>query len=120
MLESTALELGISSKVHFHGVVNDLPKHYEYCNVYVHVSLSESFGLAILEAMAAGLPVVALRAGGNEELIDHGRTGILLNRPETKLVCEYIINALYDIPSIGALGRQASKKYSITEYMDTL
>jgi glycosyltransferase involved in cell wall biosynthesis len=118
MLESLALELGISSKVHFHGVVNDLPKHYEYCNIYVHVSLSESFGLAILEAMAAGLPVVALRAGGNEELIENGITGLLVDRPDAVLICSSIISAFSQSSALGESGRGASEKYCMGDYVD--
>lgn len=53
-------------------------------DVVVLPSVGESFSNAILEAMAAGVPVIAARSGGNAELVEHGRTGLLVPplRPE--------------------------------------
>ncbi len=50
--------------------------------MFIHGATKESFGLVIAEAMASGLPVVATRAHGPAEIIDDGRTGVLIERDD--------------------------------------
>jgi glycosyltransferase involved in cell wall biosynthesis len=57
---------------------DDLADHYAACDLFVFSSRTETFGNVVLEAMAAGLPVVALRAGGVADTIQPGRTGLLV------------------------------------------
>ena len=54
-----------------------LPALYAACDLYVWPAVREAYGLAMLEAQAAGLPVVAGREGGVAEVVQHGVTGIL-------------------------------------------
>ncbi|MFZ9699463.1 MAG: glycosyltransferase [Flavobacteriales bacterium] len=67
--KALATELQISKWIHFKGVVHQLQPEYAQHHLYVHASTSESFGLVLIEAMAAGLPVIALDAGGNREVL---------------------------------------------------
>ncbi len=84
-LKALASSLGISHRVYFHGLISreELLKEYSRHDIYVHPSLSESFGLAILEAMAAGLPVIAFNIPNVNEIVEHGRVGLLAKRGDS-------------------------------------
>ncbi len=71
-LETEAQTLGIGDRVIFLGDRRDIPAVMASMDVAILTSDSESLSNVILEAMAAGLPVVAYRVGGNAELLDHG------------------------------------------------
>jgi glycosyltransferase involved in cell wall biosynthesis len=74
-----ARELGVSDRVSVMGVVHDMPSFWRCTSVGVMPSTArESFGMAALEAMAAGRPVVASRTGGIRELVEDGETGTLV------------------------------------------
>ncbi len=79
-LKALTTELGIESMVTFTGAIkqNKLPDYYSAADVFVLPSHSESFGLAALEAMACGTPVVVSRVGGLKTFIDNGETGYLV------------------------------------------
>jgi glycosyltransferase involved in cell wall biosynthesis len=76
-LEALARELGVAERVLMPGRVGDVAALYRRCNVVVHPARWEGFGLAMLEGMLAGKPVVAARAGSAPELVADGRTGLL-------------------------------------------
>jgi sugar transferase (PEP-CTERM/EpsH1 system associated) len=71
-------ELGLQSHVHFHGMQEDVPDRLAQADMFVLSSVSEGICLTLLEAMAAGLPVVATDVGGNGEIVDAGYTGLLV------------------------------------------
>jgi glycosyltransferase involved in cell wall biosynthesis len=68
-LESAVPEAGVTGAVHFLGHREDARRWLAGCDVYVNCSISEGVSLTILEAMAAGLPVVATRVGGTPEVV---------------------------------------------------
>jgi N-acetyl-alpha-D-glucosaminyl L-malate synthase BshA len=70
-------DLGISSMVHALGAQEAVVPLLSISDVFLLPSAQESFGLAALEAMAAGVPVVASQVGGLPEVIEHGVTGFL-------------------------------------------
>lgn len=76
-LRSEVDALGITDRVRFLGVVEDMPAFYRSCDVTVVPSRSEPFGRTIIESMASRTPVVASRVGGIPEIIRHGETGLL-------------------------------------------
>jgi N-acetyl-alpha-D-glucosaminyl L-malate synthase BshA len=75
--ENEARELGVDSDVRFLGRLDSVASLLQGSDLFVLPSQTESFGLAALEAMACGSPVVASRAGGLPEVIDDGVNGIL-------------------------------------------
>jgi glycosyltransferase involved in cell wall biosynthesis len=86
-LHQLANSLGISNHVTFTGQVPDAGEYVRAMDVLVNASTQESFGLVFLEAMAAGLPTVAFASGGPREIIEPGRSGLLVeDRTEEGLV----------------------------------
>jgi glycosyltransferase involved in cell wall biosynthesis len=77
-LEELAGELGIADRVRFLGRREDVPRLLAACDVFALPSLYEGSSLAVLEAMASGTPVVGSAVGGTDELIEDGRTGLLV------------------------------------------
>lgn len=79
--EQRAQTLKLSRRVNFVGYVPtaELPDYYRLANIFVLPSINEAeaFGLAALQAMASGLPVIASRLPGVRELVSHGDTGLL-------------------------------------------
>jgi D-inositol-3-phosphate glycosyltransferase len=81
-LSQLACELGIQQRVRFLGArpQEELPLIYSAADVTVVPSYHESFGMAAVEALACGTPVIATRAGGLMTVIRHGETGYLVPR----------------------------------------
>jgi glycosyltransferase involved in cell wall biosynthesis len=75
--KASVRERGIGAAVRFLGSRSDVPDLLRACDLFVHPSREEGFSNAILEAMAAGLPVAAFDVGGNAEAVVHGETGLL-------------------------------------------
>jgi len=102
-----AAALGLGDSVVFAGRQNDVVPYYRSADLMVHAAKFESFGLAIVEAMACGLPVVASAAAGPRETIVHGSTGELVDVDDfgafTRAVLRYV-----DDPDMTKLqGREA-------------
>jgi sugar transferase (PEP-CTERM/EpsH1 system associated) len=76
-LEELSRQLGIAGDVSFLGERRDTPGLLSAFDIYVLPSFSEGMNLTLLEAMGAGLPVVASRVGGNVEIVEDGNTGYL-------------------------------------------
>jgi glycosyltransferase involved in cell wall biosynthesis len=77
-LEAEAARLNIARAVRFLGIRDDIPPLLAGCDALVQSSAWEGLPNAVMEAMAAGRPVVATRVGGTPELVDDGRTGLLV------------------------------------------
>ncbi|MEW9501082.1 glycosyltransferase family 4 protein [Jeotgalibacillus marinus] len=74
-----ALELGISDHVHFLGFRNDIRQLVQMCDIAVASSFREGLPVNVMEAMACGLPVVAIDNRGHRELIQNNKNGWLVN-----------------------------------------
>lgn len=77
-LGALAAQLGIAERVRFLGRREDVPQLLAAADVFVLPSLYEGSSLAVLEAMAAGTPIVSSAIGGTDELIEDGRSGLLV------------------------------------------
>jgi glycosyltransferase involved in cell wall biosynthesis len=76
--EALARELGLGTGVRFLGVRSDVPEVMSAADGYVMSSAWEGMPMVLLEAAAAGLPIVATRVGGNYEVVRQGETGFLV------------------------------------------
>jgi len=116
-LESLVAQGDIGKRVWLAGSVENVPQLLHAMDVFVLPSLAEGISNTILEAMACGLPVVATRVGGNEELVVEGETGFLVPRADPGAMAETLLHYLED-DSLrdrhGAAGRRrVEKNFSI-------
>jgi glycosyltransferase involved in cell wall biosynthesis len=89
-LENLARQLGLTEKFLFLDWVEDTAEFYAALDVFVSASRTESFGLTIVEAMASGLPVVATRTAGAEEIIRDNHNGRLAPSGEPNALAEAV------------------------------
>jgi glycosyltransferase involved in cell wall biosynthesis len=77
-LKELARTLGVDRAVRFLGFIPDLPLYLDTADIQVHSSRAEGIPLAVCEGMAACLPIIATAVGGIPEVIEDGRTGLLV------------------------------------------
>ncbi|MFI4859072.1 MAG: glycosyltransferase [Phycisphaerales bacterium JB063] len=104
-LEALAHELGIEEAVHFMGQVPDVRALLPGADVAMLSSLSEGLSVTLLEAMAAGLPIVATAVGGNPELVADEATGLLAPRGDAERLASHLLALLGDATRRAALGK---------------
>ena len=106
-LEREVEMLRLTSAVNFLGWRRDLLQLLPTWDVFAQASLEEGFGIAALEAMAAGLPVVATRVGGVPELVKDGETGWLVPRGDVPALAAGLRTLLLDRDTRLAMGAAA-------------
>jgi glycosyltransferase involved in cell wall biosynthesis len=113
-LERQARELGVADRVIFAGFQGDPAPYLAAMDVFVLPSRSEGVSVALLEAMAAGVPVAVTDVGANREVIEEGRCGVILPAEE----CQWpeILAALLNDPEGSAIKQQAAKERVRTRY----
>ena len=77
-IETRARAAGVADRVHFLGTRSDVPRLLSAADAFVLPSLWEGLPMALLEAMAAGLPVMATSVSGTRQVVEDGRTGMLV------------------------------------------
>jgi len=115
-----AESLGIGSKVVFWGQKKNIPAILSRVDVGVLSSYVEGLPNAIIEYMAAGLPVVATNVGGNSEVVIHGKTGLLVQKDDAESLADAILNVLNNpemASHYGQAGRQRVTKFFSLERM---
>lgn len=105
-IEGAIDRLGLKPHVHFLGMRSDVGDLLPLLDLFVLSSLSEGVSLAILEAMAAGVPVVATRVGGNREIICEGETGILVSPRSPDETAAAILSFIQDKDRRREVGRR--------------
>ncbi|HEX5071205.1 MAG TPA: glycosyltransferase [Vicinamibacterales bacterium] len=105
-LERTAAGLGLGKSVRFLGRRDDARDWLWACDAYVNCSISEGVSLTILEAMAAGLPVIATRVGGTPEVVDE-TCGCLIPARDVAALTAALSSLADDTPRREGLGRAA-------------
>jgi glycosyltransferase involved in cell wall biosynthesis len=114
-MQALAGELGVSDRVSFLGFRTDLPELLALADIQVHTSDEEGVPLAILSGMAAGKPIVATRVGGIEEVIEHGRSGLLIPPRDPHVLADTVADLIADPARQRALGANA-RRFVVDEY----
>ncbi len=108
-VEALARTLGVRDRVRFLGVTDSIRNLARRADVFLLPSQMESFGLASLEAMACGIPVVATGVGGTPEVVEHGVTGYLAQVGDIEAMAAHVGDLLGDERrrrAMGAAGRE--------------
>ena len=116
-MENIASSLSLSDRVHFEGLVpyDRIPSYLAMCDAFVTASVTETFGMSVVEAMGAGLPVLGVDSVGVGDIVSDGETGFLASEDPvgyavkmTRLATEHDLRR-----KMGAAAREDSTKYSI-------
>jgi glycosyltransferase involved in cell wall biosynthesis len=123
-LQGQVRALGLEDTVRFLGTRRDLPEIFRALDLFVHPSLWEGLPLALLKAMGAGLPVVATRVSGSQEVIADGVNGCLV-APGDPAALARAIRDLYRRPEVrrrlgDAAHRTVAAQYSQTAMLKRL
>ncbi len=108
-LEIRAKELGLSHRIHYVGPRQDVPQLLPAMDALLSASHEEGFSNVILEGMAAGLPIVATRVGGNPEAVVDGETGVIVEPRNPASIARGIESLLANperARQMGQMGRQ--------------
>jgi len=113
MVEQTIERLGLGSNVVLTGWRKDIPELLQTVDVYCLSSLSESFGLSVLEAMLAEKPVVATNVEGIPEVVDDGVTGILVPPKDPCSIAKATIHLLNNSELALKMGKVGKKRAKV-------
>jgi glycosyltransferase involved in cell wall biosynthesis len=106
-LERLAAELGVAERLVITGWTDDARRHLPSFTVFCLPSRSESFPLTVVEAMLAGIPVVATNVGSVAEAVRDGRTGLLVPRDDPQALVTALRRLLEDPTLRETMGRRA-------------
>lgn len=116
-------QLNISDVVFFKGNVESVENYLWDADIYVHSATYEPLGLVIIEAMAAGLPVVALDGGGNRDLMIDGYNGYILSEQITEQFVEKILKLYNEADLYNTISQNAQTHaagFDINQYTENL
>ena len=109
-LEEQAQRLGLNGAVRFLGAVPEAARLLPQFDVFVLSSLWEGMSNGLLEAMAAGRPVVATRVGGNPEVVVDGESGLLVPPKDPQALADAVLRLLRDRELAHRLGEAARRR----------
>jgi L-malate glycosyltransferase len=113
--ERQVAELGLDQYFLFLGRRNDVPRILACCDIGVLPSRAEGLPNAVLEYLAAGLPTVATRVGGNAEILQEGKTGLLVPPEDSAALAEALLRLLRDPEFAARLGKNG-REYAASEF----
>jgi len=121
-IENKINKTGLSDRIYCRGNVN-VEDYLCKADIYVHSAVYESFGLVLVEAMAAGLPVVTLDGKGNKDLIEEGKNGYILFKQDAEQFADKILKLWTNTEKykeMSIYAKQFAMQFDIKEYIDKL
>lgn len=115
-LEGAVAQLGLRDHVTFTGQLSDVRPALAAMDIFVHPGEPEPFGLVNVEAMAMGLPVVAIAHGALPEIVNHGSSGLLVRSPQASLLADAVTTLLAQPAARQQMGRTARER--VANYFD--
>ncbi|MFH1539010.1 MAG: glycosyltransferase [bacterium] len=109
-LRKRAAKLGIGGRFIFAGFRDDAQRLLAAADLYVLPGPNESFGVSLLEAMALGVPSIAMRAGGPAEIIENGKNGFLVFPRNTTELAEKVVSLLTDAELAMEIGWRGAER----------
>ena len=122
-LKEQSLVLALENRLFFHGNVNNVENYLWNSDLYVHVASYEPLGLVLIEAMAAGLPVITLDGKGNRDLIEDCKNGYMIYEEKPELFVEKILELWNDndkYHKISEYAKEFAKQFDIKAYVEKL
>ncbi|MEO6820538.1 MAG: glycosyltransferase [Ginsengibacter sp.] len=121
-LEEMVDELGINKNVIFTGFVpnEDLPYFFKLSRCFVIASIAELLSLVTLQAMASGLPIIAVKAGALVELVKNNENGYLYNEGDLQSLVQYIENILTNDIHYEEMGKKSLEMIQQHDINNTL
>jgi len=121
-LKALVQSLGLEERVHFLGFRSDVAELLPLFDLFVLSSREEGISLTLIEAMAAGLPIVATRVGGNPEVVVDGETGLLVEAGQPEALAAALGSLLGDPDTRMRMGRRgrevALRRFDIERLID--
>lgn len=114
-LQRLARSLHITGNVHFRGFVADVPTAFAAMDVFTLTSLSETYGMVTIEAMAAGCPVIATDSGGTPDLVGSTGTAILVPPADAEALAKSIARIMEDADLAQRL-REAGRQHATRHF----
>jgi glycosyltransferase involved in cell wall biosynthesis len=110
-LERLTVKLGVADRVSFIGFRDDVADLLAACDLVVLPSVREGLSIALLEAMAAGKPIVATSIGSQREVSSHGEVGLFVRPADAICLAEAILRLAGDQALMTRLGNNARSVY---------
>lgn len=114
-LRTLTQELSVSERVHFLGMRSDIPEILNACDLFALSSDWEGTPMAIMEAMASGLPIVSTAVGGVPELVQHGTTGLLTPQGDERALSEALRQLVTDSALRQRMGN-AAREFAVEHF----
>ncbi|UOE80915.1 glycosyltransferase [Vibrio splendidus] len=124
-IESYIATHGLKNNVHVHGFCENPHEYIKNCDLYVQPSITEGFGIAVVEVMGSGIPVLASPVGGIPEFITHNKNGYLLDGVDSKSISDSIFKLIElgkkELAEVGVKGRESViNRFTIDSYLVNL
>ena len=119
-LKELSKNLGISNSVNFFGKFTDVIPFYKRMDIFILPSIYEGFGIVLLEAMAAGLPVVASNVDGIKEVVVDAESGILISPKNPEAIASAVIQLIENpqlVKSLVENGLKRARLFDIQEHV---
>lgn len=114
-IERQVTALGLADAVHLLGSRDDVPQLLQVCDMFVLPSLYEGMPLTVIEAMMAGLPVIATSVNGTCEIVDDGETGVLVPPADVDALSSAVERLIVDSDFRQKLGYQG-QQHALSEF----